>query len=175
MALYRFSGMEPVIGAGSYVSELAAVIGDVHIAENCYIGHGAILRGDYGKIVIGAGTAVEEGVVIHAPPKGLCRIGNMVTFGHGAIVHSDEIEDYAVVGMGAILSLRSKVGGWAIVAEGSVVKARQSIPEKVVVAGSPAAYVRALEDRDIEFWTWGKQIYIDLAGQYLQEGMERIG
>jgi len=55
-----------------------------------------------------------------------------------------------------------------------VVKARQSIPERVVVAGSPAVFVRNLEERDIEFWTWGKQLYVDLAGQYLREGLERI-
>jgi len=175
MSLYRFSGREPVIGAGSYVSELAMVIGDVRVGENSYIGHGAILRGDYGTIVIGSGTAIEEGTVIHAPPGGTCRIGRSVTAGHGAIIHAEDIADYAVIGMGAILSLHAKVGYWAIVAEGSVVRNRQSVPEKVVVAGNPARIIREVESRDVEFWTWGKQLYVDLAQQYLREGMEKIG
>ena len=174
MAMYRFAGNAPAIGEGTYISELATVIGDVEIADHCYIGHGVILRGDYGKIIIGSGTAVEEGVIVHAPPQGVCRIGSRVTFGHGAIIHADEVGDYAVIGMGAVLSLRCQVGQWAIVAEGSVVKARQSIPAKVVVTGAPATFVRDMEDRDIEFWTWGKQLYIDLARQYLTEGMQRI-
>lgn len=174
MSLYKFAGRRPVAGAGSYVSELAMLIGDVQIGENCYIGHGAILRGDYGTIIIGSGTAIEEGTVIHAPPRGTCRIGQSVTVGHGAIIHAEEIEDNAVIGMGAILSLHAKVGYWAIVAEGSVVKSHQSVPAKVVVAGSPARVVRDVASRDVEFWTWGKQLYVDLARQYLKDGMEKI-
>ena len=67
--LLTFEGRTPVVGTHSYVSETAQVIGDVVIGDSCYIGHGAIIRGDYGRVVIGDKTAVEEGVVIHAPPE----------------------------------------------------------------------------------------------------------
>ena len=67
--IYKFDGKQPVVGKNSYISDISRVIGDVVIGDNCYIGHGAILRGDYGKIEIGNGTAVEEGAVIHAPPN----------------------------------------------------------------------------------------------------------
>jgi len=73
--LYKFDGKQPVVGENSYVSDTARVIGDVVIEDNCYIGHGAILRGDYGRIEIGDGTAVEEGVIVHAPPNDVNRIG----------------------------------------------------------------------------------------------------
>ena len=66
--LYEYNERYPKVGQGSYVSETAQVIGDVVIGDNCYIGHGAILRGDYGSITVGSGSAVEEGVVVHAPP-----------------------------------------------------------------------------------------------------------
>ena len=72
--LYSFDGKEPRIGSETYVSETALVIGDVEIGDNCYVGHGAVLRGDYGSIRIGNGTAVEEAVVIHAPPGSTCCI-----------------------------------------------------------------------------------------------------
>ncbi|MDD3652606.1 MAG: gamma carbonic anhydrase family protein [Desulfotomaculaceae bacterium] len=173
MSLYRFSGRTPVIGTGSYVSELAMVIGDVKIGDNCYIGHGAILRGDYGTIEIGPGTAIEEGTIVHAPPGGTCRIGRSVTVGHGAIVHAEDIGDYALIGMGAIISLHARVGNWAIVAEGSVVKSKQCISEKVVVTGNPARIARSIEPKDIEFLTGAKQLYVDLAHQYLREGKEK--
>ncbi len=100
--LYSFDGREPRIGSETYVSESALLIGDVRIGDNCYIGHGAILRGDYGTIEIGNGSSVEEGVIVHAPPGGTCWIGERVTLGHGAIVHSEFIGDFAVIGMGAV-------------------------------------------------------------------------
>ena len=168
--LYTFDGRQPVVGKNSYVSEIARVIGDVVIGDNCYIGHGAILRGDYGSIKIGDGTAVEEGTVIHAPPNDVNRIGKKVTIGHGAVVHGKSIGNYAVIGMGAVISIWSEVGEWAIVAEGSIVKMKQVIPPKVVAAGNPAKIIREVVDRDKEFWNRGKQRYIDLAKKYLDIG-----
>jgi carbonic anhydrase/acetyltransferase-like protein (isoleucine patch superfamily) len=172
--LYSFDGKQPEIGLDSYVSETALVIGDVKIGDNCYIGHGAILRADYGRIEIGAGTAVEEGVIIHVTPQHLCKIGEKVTLGHGAIVHSEVIGDWAVIGMGAVVSIGAQIGTEAIVAEGTVVKMNQVIPERVVAAGNPAKVVRKLAEKDLKFWTWGKQLYIDLAAKYLKIGMHKI-
>lgn len=172
--IYRFDGRQPVVGQDTYVSELATVIGDVLIGDSCYIGHGAILRGDYGRIEIGSGTAVEEGVIIHCPPGDVQRIGEKVTLGHGAILHGRSIGDLAVIGMGAILSIWSSVGERAIVAEGSVVKANQTVPAGMVVAGNPAQAVREVTEKDMELWAFGKQVYIDLAVQYLTRGMEPV-
>jgi carbonic anhydrase/acetyltransferase-like protein (isoleucine patch superfamily) len=172
--LYKFDGRNPEIGQGTYVSETALVIGDVKIGDNCYIGHGAILRGDYGSIFIGQGTAVEEGAVIHAPPLGISHIGERVTIGHGAIIHSTKIGDFSVIGMGAILSIRSEVGTHTIVAEGAVVKMRQVIPDGVVAGGNPARVLRTITKKDIEYWEWGKDLYIDLAKKYLAGAMEKL-
>ncbi len=172
--LYKFDGKQPVVGKDAYVSDLARVIGDVIVGDNCYIGHGAILRGDYGRIDIGAGTAVEEGVIVHAPPGDVNRIGEKVTIGHGAVIHGRSIGDLVVVGMGAILSLFSEIGEGTIVAEGAVVKANQVIPPGVVAAGNPANIVREIKAADMEFWNWGKQLYIDLAKKYLVEGMQPV-
>ena len=108
--LYRFGGKQPTVGKDSYVSDLATVIGDVVIGVNCYIGHGAILRGDYGRIEIGDYTAVEEGAIIHAPPGDTNRIGTRVTIGHGAVIHGKYIGNQAVIGMGSILSIWSEIG-----------------------------------------------------------------
>jgi carbonic anhydrase/acetyltransferase-like protein (isoleucine patch superfamily) len=174
MMLYKFDGKRPSVGKDSYVSELANIIGDVVIGNNCYIGHGAILRGDYGRIEIGDGTAIEEGAIVHAPPGDVCRIGARVTIGHGAVVHGKKIGDGAVVGMGSILSILSEIGERSIVAEGAVVKWNQAIPPNVVAAGNPAHVVREISPKDREFWDAGKQLYIDLAKKYLDEGMERI-
>ncbi len=172
--LYKFDNKSPAFGKDTYISELANVIGDVQIGKNCYIGHGVILRGDYGRIEIGDGTAVEEGVIVHVPPGELSHIGNRVTIGHGAIVHSRHIGDLAVIGMGAILSIRSEVNEGSIIAEGGVVKMNQVIPPGIVAAGKPVRVVRKIKQEDQELWNWGKQLYIDLAKKYLKEGMTPI-
>lgn len=172
--LYSFDGKQPVIGKDTYVSETALVIGDVKIGDNCYIGHGSILRGDYGSIEIGPGTAVEEGVVVHAPPNEVCKIGKRVTIGHGAVVHAAEVGDLVVLGMGSVTSLRAVIGAETIVAEGAVVKMGQVLPEKVVAAGNPIKVVREVQEKDTVRWAYGKQIYIDLAKKYLAIGMHRI-
>ena len=172
--LYSFDNREPKIGEETYVSETALVIGDVRIGNNCFIGHGAILRADYGTIEISDGTAVEEGVIIHVPPEETSWIGEKVTLGHGAKIHSKSIGDFAVIGMGAILSVRSEVGAHSIVAEGAVVKQNQSIAGGVVAGGNPARVIREVSAKDNSHWNWGKQLYIDLAKKYLDIGMQRL-
>jgi carbonic anhydrase/acetyltransferase-like protein (isoleucine patch superfamily) len=172
--LYQFDGKQPTVGRDSYVSHLANVIGDVVIGINCYIGHGAILRGDYGRIEIGDGTAIEEGVIVHAPPGDTNRIGAKVTIGHGAVIHGKSIGNQAVIGMGSILSILSEIGEGAIIAEGAVVKMKQAIPSKVVAAGNPAQIVRDVSPNDEAFWAWGKQLYIDLAKKYIDQGLKPV-
>jgi carbonic anhydrase/acetyltransferase-like protein (isoleucine patch superfamily) len=171
---YRFDGKQPAVGNGTYVSETAIVIGDVTIGNNCYIGHGVILRGDYGTIKIGNETAVEEGVVIHAPPQECCSIGNGVIIGHGAIIHAKLIGDFAGIGMGAVLSIRSEVASGATVAEGTVVKQEQKIPEAVVYAGNPARKIRDVSQQERDFWDYARKLYADLAHKYCKLGMEKI-
>ncbi len=172
--LYRFDGKQPVFGKGTYVSETALVIGDVHIGDHCYIGHGAILRGDYGRIEIGSNTAVEEGAVVHAPPGGTNAIGEHVTIGHGAVVHGDRTGNFAVIGMGAIVSIYADVGQWTIIGEGAVVKRKQRVPDNVVAVGNPAKAVRDISPEDKEGWIRGKQLYVALAEKYLNIGMQLI-
>ncbi len=176
MALYRFEDRAPVIGAGAFVAESALVIGDVRIGDNCYIGHGAILRGDYGTIVIGDGTAIEEGVIVHARPDDKTIFGRRVTVGHGAMIHNAHIEDDAVIGMRATISDYSTVGSWAIVAEMSLVKNSQQIPAEKIVVGVPATVKGDVNDKHKTIWGFGKQLYIDMAKRYNAPGaFERIG
>jgi carbonic anhydrase/acetyltransferase-like protein (isoleucine patch superfamily) len=172
--LYSFRNKKPRIGDDTYVSEHALVIGDVRIGDNCYIGHGAILRGDYGSIEVDSRTAIEEGVVMHAPPTEICRVGKKVTIGHGAIIHSSSIGDGCLIGMGAILSIHSEIGNGTIIAEGSVVTMNQKIPDGVVAAGGPARILRQVKDKSNPIDEVRSQLYEDLAKEYLRDGMQRV-
>ena len=172
--VYSFEGKKPTSGTNTYISETAMVIGDVHIGDNCYIGHGAVLRADYGRIIIGSESSIEEGVIIHAPPDGTCEIGEKVTAGHGAIIHAQKIGNFSVVGMGAIMGIFSQIGEWTIIAEGGIVRMRQIVPDNLVVAGTPARTIRETSADDRETWLKVKMQYAELAKKYLNAGMKRI-
>ena len=163
-----------MVGRHSYVCETAVVIGDVSIGEQCYIGHGAVLRGDYGSIKIGNGTAIEENALLHIRPEGLLKLEEQVTVGHGAMVHGKLIKSFAVIGIGAIIGFDVVVGSWSIVAEGCVVPAGSVITDKKIVAGTPFNIIGPTLERHKKFWKYGKQLYIDLAKEY-PDKLERIG
>jgi carbonic anhydrase/acetyltransferase-like protein (isoleucine patch superfamily) len=166
MVLYRFDGREPKIGEGTYVSHSAEVIGDVSVGKRSYIGPGAKIRGDYGTILIGDKTSIEENCVLHARPNETCKIGNMVTVGHGAILHNCTVKDYAIIGMGSIVSDYAVVGVWAVVAEGCVVKNKQVIEDRKIVAGIPAKIVGDVSEKYQRLWTGYKNMYAELALKY---------
>jgi carbonic anhydrase/acetyltransferase-like protein (isoleucine patch superfamily) len=166
VVVYKFEDKKPKIGKGTYVSQSAEVIGDVTIGEQCYVGPGAKLRGDYGKIKIGNKTSVEENCVVHARPNEICRVGNMVTVGHGSILHNCTVKDYAVIGMGAIVSDYAVVGVWSVVGEGCVVKNNQVIENQKVVVGVPAKAVGDVSEEYKTLWTNFKEIYVRLAEKY---------
>ncbi len=174
MAIYEFECKKPVIGKTSFVYPEATIIGDVTIGEGCYIGPGAVIRGDYGTIIIGNRTAIEENCALHARPGDILRIGNDVTIGHAAIIHNCTLEDFCVIGMGAIVSDYAKVGVWAVVGEGAVVKNKSVIEPGQIVVGIPAKPVARVNDEYKKQWTHFKSIYVDLAQSRLAKGLKRI-
>ena len=167
MALYQFEGRKPQVAKGAFVAESALVIGDVQIGKDAYIGHGVILRGDYGTIIVGEGTAIEEGVIVHARPNDRTIFGNRVTVGHGAMIHNAQIRDYAVIGMRATISDYSVVGEWTIIGEMGLVKNGQNVPDGVVAVGIPVKVAGKVDKKQKEFWSYGKKLYVDMAHRYL--------
>jgi len=166
MALFEFRGKKPTIGKNCYIADSAEVIGNVAIGDGCYVGPGAKIRGDYGIITVGDKTAVEENAVIHARPNERTKIGNDVTIGHAAIIHNASIDDFAIIGMGSIVSDYSSIGRWAVVAEGAVVKNGDKIPPQSIAAGIPAIVKGTINDEYKSKWLHFKSIYVDLAKTY---------
>jgi len=174
MSIYAFENKQPTIGKGSFIYESADVIGNVKLGKNCYIGPGARIRGDYGTITIGDNTAIEENVVIHARPNDITVIGSHVTIGHAAIIHNATINDWAVIGMGSIVSDWAEIGQWAVVAEGAVVKNKQKIPDKSIAVGIPAKIISETSTEYEKQWTEFKNIYVDLARERLPNSLKKI-
>lgn len=164
MALFEINGKAPLVGEGTWIASSAEVIGDVRIGNNCWIGPCAVLRGDFGTVVVGDETAVEDGVVIHTPS--MVTIGKQVTIGHLAMIHNSSIGDYAVIGMNSTLGDNARVGAWSIVAEHSLVKKNQVVPDYKLYAGSPAVEKGDITETYREVMMAGKQLYVDLVKHY---------
>ncbi|MFC2167608.1 gamma carbonic anhydrase family protein [Acidobacteriota bacterium] len=170
MALYKFGKYKPQVKQNTYVAESALVIGNVQIGQDVYIGHGVILRGDYGKIIIGEGSAVEEGAIVHARPDDCTIIGKSVTVGHGSMIHNAQIKDFAVIGMRATISDYSVVGEWTIIGEMGLVKNSQKVPDGVVAVGVPVRVAGKVDSKQKAFWSYGKKLYVDMAHRYMTPG-----
>jgi len=165
MALYEFNGKNPHVDTSTWIAKSAEIIGDVRIGKRCWIGPNAVLRGDFGTIVIGDDTAIEDGVVIHTPA--IVEVGNFVTIGHMAMIHGKLVKDYAVIGMNSTLGDNTIVGSWSIVAEHSLVKKNQVIPDYKLYAGCPAVEKGDIDQRYSEIMLLGKQMYVELVSLYM--------
>jgi phenylacetic acid degradation protein len=172
MAIWEFEGKKPVIGKGTFVPETADVIGDVEIGEDCFVGVGARLRGDYGKIRIGNRTSIQENVVIHARDQGETLVGSNVQLGHGCILHNANVKDNAVVGVGAILTDFAVVGDWAIIGEGAVVKGE--VPDGKIALGIPAKVIGEVQEKHKKEWVYYKSKYAELARDRYPRGFKKI-
>lgn len=159
MPLYEFEGKRPAVDPTAWIAPSADVIGDVRIGPQCYVGWGAVLRGDHGSIVIDAGSAVEEGVIIHTSPDFVSRIGPEATIGHGAMLHNATIGAYAVIGIRATVSNFASVGEWSIIGEMGLVRERQAISAGVIAVGQPVRIIGEVEKRHQERWLLAKKRY----------------
>jgi phenylacetic acid degradation protein len=173
MAVYAFEGRVPAISDDAYVSPEATIVGDVTIGPGCFIGPGARIKGDYGSIVIGDQTSIQENCVVHARPDERCEVGRRVNVGHGAIIHGGFVGDSAVIGMGAIVSDFSVVGEYAVVAEGCVVASKQNIPPRSIAVGVPAKVIGTVSEETISAYERFKDIYVSLSHRY-KEGLKPI-
>ncbi len=168
MPFYEFEKKRPVVHTKAFVHPEAVLIGDVTVGETCYVGAGAVLRGDIGSIRIGKGSNVQENCVFHTFPDKSVILHPNAHVGHGAILHGCEIGSYVLVGMGAIVADGVKINPECMVGAGSFVPFGSEIPSRSVVVGSPAAVVKVLSPAQLEQIKQGLSIYQDLTRRYLK-------
>lgn len=164
MPVYEFNGIKPTIGDGTWVAPSAQIIGDVTIGKDCFIGFGAVIRADFGPIVIGNESLIEDNVVIHTAKR--TDIGNRVIVGHMAMVHDATIKDGALIGMQSMICEGSEVGEGAILAEQSQVKKRQKVAAGQIYVGNPATCKAAVTKRHQDMLDMGIQAYLKLIRLY---------
>jgi carbonic anhydrase/acetyltransferase-like protein (isoleucine patch superfamily) len=138
MPIYALGNREPTIHAEAFVHPDAVIIGDVTIGANSSIWPGAVLRGDYGTIVIGERTSIQDGAVVHAVAEYPTLVGSDCVIGHVAHLEGCVIHDGALVGSGAVVLHLAHVHTGATVAAGCVVTNNFVVPENALAVGVPA-------------------------------------
>lgn len=168
MPLYRFDGSEPQVPDDAFVAPNATLVGAVELGAESSVWFGAVLRGDFDRIVIGEGSCVQDNAVVHSAEGVPTIVGANVTVGHAALLEGCVVEDGALVGMGAVVLQRARVGAGALVAAGSVVRQGQEIPAGVVAAGVPAVVVRTVLEGSSRDWIeTAAAAYRELRSRYL--------
>lgn len=162
-----FEGIEPRVHPGAFIAPTAVLIGDVTVEDRASVWFGAVLRGDFNKIVVGAGTSVQDNCVIHTNEELPTTIGSNVTVGHLSLLEGCEIEDGALIGMGSIVLNRARVGRRAMLAAGSVVKEGAEIPAEVLAAGVPAQVKKELAGSSSEWVETAAREYQSLRLKYM--------
>ncbi len=160
--IYEFNGFKPVIDKSSFIHPQATVTGNVIIGKNVYIGPGAAIRGDFGKIMIEDGCNVQENCTIHMFPGVTVTLHESAHIGHGAIIHGATIGRNSLVGMNAVIMDEVEIGSECIVGALSFVTAKSKIEDRKVVAGNPAKIIKEVSDEMIAWKTEGTKIYQSL-------------
>ncbi len=162
MSVYEFEGKRPRIDATAYVSPEATIIGDVVIGKGCYIAPGARLRGDWGSIVVGSYSNVQDNCIIHAAPDKASILGEKSHIGHGSILHGPVLEDHVTVGMGAIIMDDVKIGKGSCIGAGALVTAGSIIPPGRLFVGVPARDLGEINKEMEKNLEWGTGVYMAL-------------
>lgn len=156
-------GTVPQTEGALFVAQDARVIGKVTLQKNSSVWYGAVLRGDLEPIVIGEGSNVQDGAVLHCSKKYPITIGRDVTIGHAAVVHGCTVEDEVLVGMHATLLNGCVIGRGSIVAAGAVVPEGMIVPPGSMVMGVPARVRGALNEKQAHMAQAGAEEYRELA------------
>ena len=161
--VYSWDGIVPVIDPAAFVHPEAVVIGDVIVGAGCYVGPCAVLRGDFGRILLHPGCNVQETCVLHSFPGKDVVVEEEGHVGHGAVLHGCHVGRNVLIGMNAVVMDEAVIGENTIVAAMAFVKAGMQAPPNSLLAGSPARVLRELSADEIEWKRRGTGVYQQLA------------
>ncbi|MBM78703.1 MAG: gamma carbonic anhydrase family protein [Crocinitomicaceae bacterium] len=160
--IFEFDGFKPVIHESSFIHPQANVTGNVIIGKNVYVGPGAVIRGDWGKIIIEDGCNVQENCVIHMFPGTTVLIKKNAHLGHSCIIHGGEIGENSLIGMNAVIMDNAVIGKESIIGALAMVPSKMNIPSRKIALGNPAKIIKDVSDDMIKWKTKGTKLYQQL-------------
>jgi carbonic anhydrase/acetyltransferase-like protein (isoleucine patch superfamily) len=157
-------GKSPQFGPENWQAANATIVGDVTFGSHCTVWYNAVVRGDVNRIRIGNYSNIQDGAVIHCTyQKTETTIGNYVSIAHNAIVHGCTIEDYVLVGMGAIIMDGALIETGSIIAAGAVVTQNTRVPAGSIYAGNPAKLLKTVSPEAAEVFMRTAMNYLEYA------------
>lgn len=160
--IYEFNGMRPSIHPSAFIHPTASIIGNVQIGKDVYIGPGAAIRGDWGRIVIKDGCNVQENCTIHMFPGKTVWLHEGAHVGHGAVIHGSILRRNCLIGMNAVVMDDAEVGEESIVGALCFVPAEMKIPSRKIAVGNPAKLIKDVTDEMADWKTQGTRLYQSL-------------
>jgi carbonic anhydrase/acetyltransferase-like protein (isoleucine patch superfamily) len=154
------------LSGAPFIHATAVVLGRVVLGADVSVWPCAVLRGDSDVITVGAGTNLQDGVVVHVDPGVPCVIGARCTVGHRAIVHGCTVEDEVLIGMGAIILNHAVIGTGSIIGAGAVVREGMVVPPRSLVLGVPGRVVREVQDDEVRATIDSAARYVDRAAAH---------
>jgi carbonic anhydrase/acetyltransferase-like protein (isoleucine patch superfamily) len=166
MPMFAFEGREPVISPGAWIAPTATLVGDVRVEEDASIWYGAVLRADFGPIVVRRGANVQDGSVLHGGDDPVTTIGEGATVGHLCVVHGAVVGAEALIGNGSTVLDGAVVGARALVAAGATVPPGMVIPEGMLAVGVPARVAGPVKGGAAVWVETNPAIYRELARRH---------
>jgi carbonic anhydrase/acetyltransferase-like protein (isoleucine patch superfamily) len=161
--VHSFEGERPDVAKAAFIAWNAEIQGRVRLGEGASVWYGAVLRGDLDAIIVGFGSNVQDGAVLHVDAGQPCILGDHVTVGHGAVVHACTVGDRCLIGMGAVILDRATIGEDSIVGAGALVTQGKAFPPRSMILGSPAKVARPLTDEEVAGLRSHAEAYVGLA------------
>ncbi len=161
-------GKTPKIHPSCFVSETAYIVGDVEIGEDTSIWPGAVIRGDYGKIIIGKACSIQDNCVLHTDDY--LELGDNVLMTHGAVIHGGIVGNNVLIGMNAAILESAKVGNYVLIGASALVLANSVIPDNSLVLGVPGK-VRPLTEEHQKRLEDPTGIYVENMKRYIAAGL----
>ncbi|MBM3942273.1 MAG: gamma carbonic anhydrase family protein [SAR202 cluster bacterium] len=161
-------GKTPRIHPSVFVSEGAYIVGDVEIGENSNIWPGAVIRGDYGRIVIGANCSIQDNCVLHA--EGYMELGDNVVMAHGAVVHGGQLGQHVLLGVNAVVLDNARIGSFCLIGAGVIVRSGFHIPDHSLVVALPGKVLPLSKEQEAQL-LMAPAKYAQNGRRFLQEGL----
>jgi carbonic anhydrase/acetyltransferase-like protein (isoleucine patch superfamily) len=166
MPLFEFEGLTPTVSPAAWIAPTATLVGDVRVEDEASIWYGAVLRADFGPIVVRRGANVQDGSVLHGGDDPVTEVGEGATIGHLCVVHGAVIGAEALIGNGATVLDGVIVGRRALVAGGATVPPGLVIPDGMLAAGVPARVIREVGGGAKQWVQTNPAIYRELARRH---------
>jgi len=163
--IYEFNGMRPTVHQSAFIHPTATVLGNVQIGADVYIGPGAAIRGDWGRIVIYQGCNVQENCIIHMFPGTTVRLYESAHVGHGAIIHGATLHRNCLIGMNAVVMDDAEIGEESIVGALCFVPSNMKVPARKIAVGNPARIVKDVSEEMVAWKTEGTRLYRSLPAE----------